>query len=480
MIPILYDKTETTFASNGLGRLSDCISCVVTEERNGIYECDFEYPVTGANYEKIIIGRIVGVTHEDSSDIQPFDIVSFSKPIDGIVSFHAVHISYRQSYLTVYNDPNWQPSINDLATALTWLTTADPSNPFNYSTDKTSSGYLACADSIPRTVRQVLGGIEGSILDAYGGEYEFDKWNVILHSARGQMRDFSIRYGVNMTEYNDETDVSGVYSSCIPFWSDGETKVVGSKVDSGYITLTGRGECVPLDLTDKFENAPTTAQLESAAASYMTSNNTYSAAQTIKVSFIRLQDMPEYAGFSNLLSCGLCDTINVIFPDYGTQGTFKIVKTVWNVLENRFDEMELGSLSTSLAEALGISNSLDYTGSGGGVTPDDYVVESGTSDDWAYRKWNSGRYECWMKQFSLTASTFSAWGNIYYKDYSSVKAFPTTFTAAPHIVVTSADNQSWVGAISNTGTGNVGNIRFLSANSTSKTPKINVFVVGKV
>ena len=75
MIPILYDKTETAFTSNGLGRLYDCISCTVTEERNGIYECDFEYPVTGANYEKIIIGRIVGVTHEDSNDIQPFDIL---------------------------------------------------------------------------------------------------------------------------------------------------------------------------------------------------------------------------------------------------------------------------------------------------------------------------------------------------------------------------------------------------------------------
>ena len=138
MIPILYEKNETAFASNGLGRLRDCISCKVTEERNGIYECDFEYPVTGANYDLIQIGRIIGVTHDDyelttterligaltdeeldtitdegglaltgerttdftTKDIQPFDIVSFSRPIDGVVTFHAVHISYRQSYLT--------------------------------------------------------------------------------------------------------------------------------------------------------------------------------------------------------------------------------------------------------------------------------------------------------------------------------------------------------------------------------------------
>ena len=90
MIPILYEKDETAFLDNGLGRLRDCISCMVTEERNGIYECDFEYPVTGQNYDKIQIGRIIGVTHDDSGDVQPFDIVGYTKPIEGVVTFHCV------------------------------------------------------------------------------------------------------------------------------------------------------------------------------------------------------------------------------------------------------------------------------------------------------------------------------------------------------------------------------------------------------
>lgn len=357
MIPILYDTNETAFVNNGIGRLRDCISCIVTEERNGIYECDFEYPITGANYELIQIGRIVGVTHDDTGDIQPFDIVSFQKPIDGIATFHCTHISYRQSYMTVTGT-----NINSLSAAFSLFSTATPSNPFNYQTDKTSTGYLGCADGIPRTVRQMLGGIEGSILDAYGGEYEFDKWNVILHNNRGTIRDFSIRYGVNMTEYNDEVDSQGAYSSCIPYWANGEEIIVASRTLSGGTTPTGRGECVPLDLTEKFENKPTTTQLKNAAKSYMNSNNSYLAGQTINVSFVRLQDMGEYADFQDLLTCRLCDTINVVFPDYGTNGNFKIVKTAWNVLRSRFDEMELGTLSTSLAEALGISESLDRTG----------------------------------------------------------------------------------------------------------------------
>ncbi len=354
MIPILYEKTETAFISNGLGRLRDCISCIVTEERNGIYECDFEYPVDGANYDLIQVGRIVGVTHDETGDIQPFDIVSFTRPIDGVVTFHCTHISYRQSYLTVTGS-----GINSLADAFTLFGNATPTNPFTYSTDKTSTGYLGCADGVPRTVRQMLGGIEGSVLDAYGGEYEWNKWQVILHSARGQYRDFTIRYGVNMLDYNEEYDSADCYSSCVPYWTDGTTTVVGDKQTNSGITPSGREQCIPLDVSDKFESQPTKAQVESMGLSTMNSQNPTIPAQSIEVSFVRLQDMGEYALYQNLLQCRLCDTIKVIFPESNSSGQFKIVKTEWNVLTNKYESMELGDLSVSLSEALGISNTID-------------------------------------------------------------------------------------------------------------------------
>ena len=387
MIPILYEKNESVFASNGLGRLRDCISCKVTEERNGIYECDFEYPVTGANYNLIQIGRIIGVTHDDYElttterligpltdeeldtitdegglaltgeqttdftvkDIQPFDIVSFSRPIDGVVTFHAVHISYRQSYLTT-NGTN----INSLADAFDMLKNSEPDNPFTYWTNKTSTGYMSSADGVPKTVRSFLGGVEGSILDAYGGEYEWDKWTVKLWGSRGEDRDFSIRYGVNMLNYDEDLDSSGAYSSCIPYWKNDSAIVIGDRQDCNGFTLTGRGECVPLDLSDKFENQPTKVQVEEMAASILATTQPFIPKQTIHVEFVRLQDSPEYAQYRNLLNCRLCDSINVIFPYYNTQAKFKIVKTVWDVLQNRYESMELGDLSATLAEALGI------------------------------------------------------------------------------------------------------------------------------
>ena len=332
MIPILYEKTETAFVSNGICRLRDIISCVCVEERNGLYEVDFEYPLDGANYDLIQVGRIVGVTHDETGDLQPFDIVSFEKPIDGVVMFHAVHISYRLSYMSIRSTT----AKNSLSAAFTHIkNNAQPSCPFTFWTDKTSTGYCSSLQTIPYTVRQVLGGVEGSILDTYGGEYEFDKFTVKLWANRGEYRDFNIRYGVNMLDYNEQFDSSNCYSSCIPYWTDGTTTVVGDKQNNGGVPPSGRDQCVPLDVSEYFESQPTKAQVQTMGLSVMNRANPTVPSQNITVSFVRLQDLGEYSDFQNLLQCKLCDTINVIFPDFNSSGTFKIVKTVWNVLTDR-------------------------------------------------------------------------------------------------------------------------------------------------
>ena len=217
----------------------------------------------------------------------------------------------------------------------------------------------------------MLGGIEGSILDAYGGEYEWDRFNVILHSARGVDRDFSIRYGVNMLDYNEEIDSSGTYMACIPYWTDGTLMVIGDKQTADGSTITNRGECIPLDVSDKFESMPTKAQVNAMGKSVIDSQNPTIPSQNIKVEFVRLQDLG-YEGFENLFKCRLCDTIKIEFPRYGMSGQFKIVRTVYDVLSERFEEMELGTLSVTLSEALG----LDSGGFGGnGGTADSGIVD---------------------------------------------------------------------------------------------------------
>lgn len=474
MIPILFEKTETAFADNGLCRLRDCLSCIVTEERNGIYECDFTYPVDGANYGKIICGRFVGVSHDEVGDIQPFEIVGQTRPINGIVQFHAVHLSYRQSQMVVSGT-----NINSLADAFTLLGTAAPSNPFSYETDITSSAYMSSADGTPRSVRQMLGGVQGSILDTYGGEYEWDKWRVILHSARGQIRDFAIRYGVNLLDYNDDLSYQGTFTSCEAYWSKDGTivKATASLGGEGY---NGNDIRVPLDLTDKFESEPTSTQLQNEALSYMQRNQTNLPSQSIDVNFVRLSEMGEFSAFQDLLKCSLCDTIKVIFPLYNVSAYFKIVKTVWNVLRNTFDSMELGTLSTTLSEALGIGETSSTSGGGSGL---DYIVEEGTEGIWTYRVWNSGFAEAWGTQTFTSITASQSWGSLYYDVLASVLAFPNgLFSSAPDIQLTlnGQGGNFWVSISYDTTATNVGTIYAIAPTqiTTNKAGVLHIYASG--
>ena len=418
MIPILYEKTERSFINNGLCRLHDMVSCEVTEERNGVYECNFIYPVDGANYEKIQCGRIIGVIHDDTKTIQPFDIVSYTRPINGLVAFHCVHISYRLTGYTMRAS-----NVSNIQEAIVALTQAG--TPFNFDYEVMRFGYMSAANGIPLSVRQFIGGAQGSMLDTYGGEILWDKFNVTFTKNRGRLTDFKIRYGLNMVNYEEEADFLGTYNQCLPYWTDGTNTIYGDVVSSGFSTYTGRDICMPLDLSDKFETAPAKADLEAKALQYMQNNQTHLPRQNIKVDFVRLQDTGEYEQFENLLQCNLCDSIGVIFPRYGMQGTFKIVRVVYDVLAERYKEMELGALSVSLSEALGIEN-----GQGQGLSasnPEDYIVEEGTNGIWTYRKYASGIAECWgTYSNTISASTVSNGNYINY---------PFTFIAIPCITI---------------------------------------------
>ncbi len=383
MTPILFEKTATSFETNGICRLRDAITCEVVEERNtGIYECDFTYPINGANYEQIQFGRIIAVSHDETGDVQPFEIVSAERPIDGVVKFHAVHISYRQTQMVVAGQ-----NINSLADAFTLLSNASPSNPFTYETDKTNTGYLAACDGTPRSVRQILGGVEGSILDVYGGEFEFDGFTVKLWENRGTTRDFAVRYGVNLLDYTEQIDYAGTFTSCVAFWKGGDGQIVKTTASLDMEGYNGNDIRVALDLSAKFESAPSTADLQAEALAYMQNNQTYFPAQNIKVDFVRLQDMPEFEEYAPLLTCNLCDRIKVIFPLYQTEAYFKIVRTVWDVLKGRYVEMELGALQTTLAEALGVSGG---TSAGSGIDGSAFVHIAGAETITGFKTFSNG------------------------------------------------------------------------------------------
>lgn len=454
MIPILYETGETLFTGNGICRLRDCISCRVTEGRNEVYEVEFDYPVDGANFSEIVLGRSVAVYHDESKTIQPFDLISYTKPIDGIVTFRGVHISYRLNRIVT----SLRLSGN-VQGVFAYMNTRGWG--FNFSTDKQGSGNAtAIGSGYPITVRQMLGGMEGSLLDTYGGEYEFDMFNVKLWNERGSLKDLTIRYGLNMTDYNEEMDFSDSYTKCVPYWMgqdiNGNDKIViGDTVDTGVISYNGAESCVPLDLSEYFENKPTKANLQSMALSMMSSRQTYLPEQNIKVDFIRLQDTEEYSQYATLMECNLCDSITVVFPRYKTRGTFKIVKVVYDVLAERYESMELGSLQTSLAEVIN-------SGQGGERASNVEIVRVrhqilfASADDGAHITVNPGSYsegtytvtKDGYYPLGIVGHAFSGTGRFYMSMGCKERlASVVDGSCAADIVVTNNGTSAWSGGL---------------------------------
>lgn len=445
MIPILYEANETDFTTNGLGRLRDCLRCECVEERNGLYEVEFDYPTTGAHYNDIQLGRIIAVEHDETGGVEPFDIYAYTRPINGVVTFKASHISYRLRKSVVSGT-----NINSLLMAFDLLESATPETGFTFGSDRNMDGYLSTADGLPRSVREYLGGVEGSILDTYGGEYEFTGFHVQLYQNRGQVRDFAIRYGKNLMDYNEDVDYSDTYNAVIPFWANEDDIVKGDMITSGTTSYDGRLSCVPLDLSDKFETKPTKSQVESMALTYMLNNQTSLPSRNIKVDFVRLQDSDEYKQFSNLQKCRLCDSVKVLFPMYDMEGYFKIVRVVWDVLLERYKEMELGNLSVTLADALGITSGDTSAGLAG------RTIETG----------------------HISGSSVSANS---YVDYpvTFTKRFVTTPIVIPTFQSTStagAFGRCTLGVVSVTTTGCV--IRVFNGDTSGRAPNIDYVAIG--
>jgi len=348
MIPILYEATETQFRSNGICRLTDCVSCIATEERNGIYECEFSYPISGRHYSDIKEGCIIYATHDETRMPQPFDIYKRSAPINGVVTFSARHISYRLSY-AILQPFSAQSCIQ--AFSLMVAKSVTP-NAFTFWTDKATAGAFSVNE--PHSVKEVLGGVEGSILDVYGkGDYEWDKWTVKLHTNRGADNGVTIRYGKNLTDITHEIDTESVYNAVVPYWvGDGVLVTLPEWI---YSLATERGEdmkCVTMDLSERFENAPTADQMRATADRLMRQNASYDPSENVEVDFVALWQTPEYERFSALQRVKLCDTVHVSYPALGVDVTKSVIKVTYDTLRERYSRIELGTPKTNFADVL--------------------------------------------------------------------------------------------------------------------------------
>lgn len=363
MIPILYDQTEKKFTSGGLGFLAECTSCKVTEERNGIYELEFIYPITGSKYELIQEKAIILATHDDSGIPQPFDIYARSAPINGLVTFYAHHISYRLSNSVVM--PFSAASCAEAMAKIQENIITDRDDDFTFWTDKTTNG--AYSKTVPSIVRTTLGGEEGSILDVYGrGDYEFDKFDVRLYQNKGRDTDVEIRYGKNLINIEHKVDRSESYNAIVPYWMNEETGELRT-LPEGYVSYndgTAYIVAIPFPMNEYFETMPTVEAMRLKAQQLLDSSNAWEPSEGFSVNFAQLWQTEEYADYAPLQRVNLCDTVRVYYPELGVNAVReRVIKTVYNTLLDRYDEVTLNELPTTLTGLTAQQISVETSGS---------------------------------------------------------------------------------------------------------------------
>ena len=350
MKPILFPPNETEFRTNGLGRL-DPVKCTVTEERNGQFELEAIVSIDDPHFSDMEEGVILYCRHDDTSDKQPFEIYKITRPINGKVTIFAHHITYRTAKMVVMPF-----SATDIGSALSGLKTNTIGGcPFSFWTDKQVTAPYHIKE--PVTLRSKLAGSEGSILDVYGtGEYEWNKFQIKLHLHRGSETGVVVKYGKNITDIKKTTDATNLWTGICPYWkgADPETNeellitlpekaVYADTVDDYTYRMV-----IPLDLSSEYQEPPTEEMLRSRANNYITANAAHSMPTSIDVSFIALWQTEEYKAIAELQRLRLCDTLTVQYSKLGIKNTAKIVKTVYNVLLERYDSLTIGETKENL------------------------------------------------------------------------------------------------------------------------------------
>lgn len=361
MIPALYNKSETTFTHNGVGLLSEAVKATVTEERNGSYELSLQYPITGRFYSEITEGAIIKAKANETSEPQLFRIYKSSKPINGIVTYSAEHISYDLNGIPLlgFSIKNATPQ-TALTKAIEGAALPCPFTAYSNISTLNSTEILT-----PCSVRALLGGQTGSLLDVWGGEYEFDNFTVKLYLHRGKDNGVVIEYGKNLKDLKQESNIAECYTHLMPYAvytvqdESGNSEEKYVYLAEKVIPLTeaediGHYKAFIMDFSDRFgDNEEITEEkLRAKATAYAAAADLGTPKVNITVSFVQLWQTEEYKTIAPLERVKLCDTVTVRFSKLGVAATSKVIKTVYNSLQEKYESVTLGDAKSSFANTV--------------------------------------------------------------------------------------------------------------------------------
>ena len=357
MIPILYAASETDFTTNGIGLLTDAVSCTVTEERKVAYEATIIYPAKGHLAEYIAEDAIIKAKANDTDEPQLFRIYKSGKQIGSNTTWNAEHISYELTGNPVErfsaSGVNAEQALNRLLAAAVFK------HKYTGASDITTVNSTSITDVV--SVRKALGGVKGSILDTWGGEYHFNNYRIELLKARGADNGVTIEYGKNLTDAKQERNIANIVTAIFPYAKytpEGEENEVYISLKEKTLVHAGAADyaykrCEIVDFSSEWESGTiiTEDMLRTKAEAYLEKISTEPDIN-ITLSYAQLKKTKDYKNIQAMESVALCDTVTVRIDKLQTEATAKIVKAKYDSLKERYDTMEIGSVRTNLTKQL--------------------------------------------------------------------------------------------------------------------------------
>lgn len=368
MRPILFNKNETAFDTYGLGELN-VTKGTVTRERNGNYTLYSEIPANDpmvATLEKEMkLKADAGLRTKN----QTFEISRIVKDSSNIVKIYGQHISHKLEYMGLVNG---RPFSGSAFTALAiWHNATIGDLRFDVWSDIQTTGKGVFDISKMENARQALGGVEGSILDIYGGEYEFDNMTVRLHKQLGRTAPTVLEYGRNILSAESDETIESSYTSVLPFATytpdkpEGDTSdsqpdpvtvtLPENYVDSKYKALYAHRRIKVVDFSSEFKSdskskdIPTPDKLRKIANDYMERNEIGKPKINIKIEYADLARTLDYADRGWIEEVELCDIVPVYYPQIGlTDETLKITTITYDFVNERNESVEFGDIGTNV------------------------------------------------------------------------------------------------------------------------------------
>lgn len=371
----LYSPSETSFSNMGLGAIADAITCTVDEELNGMYELTMTLPINSIRFNDIAVRSIIFTKPSPYRAEQPFRVYQIDVPINGIATVHAHHISYDLNGIPLKNGTDYRAGNVTEAFALIETASLVPSG-FTTWTDMSKNGTFVIDK--PRSFRNAIGGEQGSILDVFHGELEFDRFKIKLWNKRGRDTDVKVTYAVNLTDFSMERNIDNLYTGIYAYWADSQDRRAGSPLvpvgdalhpmylldsdgkfllDSDGNFLMVRGDydynrVYMLDLSRELNFPPIPDQLACAAERYLQANDLSLPTVNLNVNFARLEESAEYSGLSALNSADLADYITVNYPLIGLTAKAQIREIQYDAINNRFAGMVVGQPRLNIADTI--------------------------------------------------------------------------------------------------------------------------------